>query len=92
MYKAVFSKCTATSFMACVLGGSRPQSSQLPVFESDEDWDGGPDLSEQPSPYSGDKRASCLRQYPKQARNKKGKGRVQSADETFVNITSIMIE
>lgn len=86
----MFSKYTAIGFMACASGGSRPQSSQLLVDESNEDWDGGPVLSEQPGLHSGDKRPFCSRQQSKQARKKMGK--MQYADMAFANIASIMID
>ena len=62
---------------------------QMPFDESDERIEVDPDLSELPGPQSGDKRASSSRQQAKKSRKKKGKMQ-QSANETFLNMVSIM--
>ena len=61
------------------------------VDESDEEIEVDPDISELPGPHSGDNRASTSRQQAKQSRKKKGKMQ-QYADETFLNMASIMTE
>ena len=62
----------------------------MPFDEFNEEIEGQPDLSELPGPQLGDKRPSTSRQQSKQSRKKKDK--MQFADETFLNMASIMTE